>query len=144
MWCVDVLRGSMNTLMWRWGLMMHCCVLKSHLHTGEKSVWRDAESPFCVEDQLEVSEWTLPGPSVGEVTEEGVVGSCQPPFAWRREQPTHNMREPSTTISGKNYFKINILSNPSMSVHFTLGGISFKWTEKCNLVANSEKWNATD
>lgn len=97
MWYVDVLRGSMNTLMWRGGLMMHCCVLKSHLHTGEKSVWRDAESPFCVEDQLEVSEWTLPGPSVGEVTEEGVVGSCQPPFAWRREQPTHNMREPSTT-----------------------------------------------
>lgn len=32
-------------------------------------------------NQLEVSEWTLPGPSVGEVTEEGVVGSCQPPFA---------------------------------------------------------------
>lgn len=34
-----------------------------------------------VGDQLEVSEWTLPGPSVGEVTDEGVGASCQPPFA---------------------------------------------------------------
>lgn len=34
-------------------------------------------------DQLEVSEWTLPGPSVGEVTEEGVGASCQPPLACR-------------------------------------------------------------
>lgn len=33
------------------------------------------------EDQLDVSEWTLPGPSVGEVTDEGVGASCQPPFA---------------------------------------------------------------
>lgn len=31
--------------------------------------------------QLEVSEWTLPGPSVGDVTDEGVVASCQPPLA---------------------------------------------------------------
>lgn len=30
--------------------------------------------------QLEVSEWTLPGPSVGDVTDEGVGASCQPPF----------------------------------------------------------------
>lgn len=36
------------------------------------------------EDQLEVSEWTLPGPSVGEVTDEGVGASGQPPFAWQR------------------------------------------------------------
>lgn len=35
-----------------------------------------------MDDQLEVSEWTLPGPSVGEVTEEGVGASCQPPFAF--------------------------------------------------------------
>lgn len=34
-------------------------------------------------DQLEVSECTLPGPSVGEVTDEGVVASCQPPLAWK-------------------------------------------------------------
>ena len=33
------------------------------------------------EDQLDVSEWTLPGPSVGEVTDEGVVASCHPPLA---------------------------------------------------------------
>lgn len=32
------------------------------------------------EIQLEVSEWTLPGPSVGDVTDEGVGASCQPPF----------------------------------------------------------------
>lgn len=31
--------------------------------------------------QLEVSECTLPGPSVGEVTEEGVTASCHPPLA---------------------------------------------------------------
>lgn len=37
-------------------------------------------------DQLEVSEWTLPGPSVGEVTEEGVGASCQPPFAFHEEK----------------------------------------------------------
>lgn len=30
--------------------------------------------------QLEVSEWTLPGPSVGDVTDEGVGASCHPPF----------------------------------------------------------------
>ena len=38
--------------------------------------------------QLEVSEWTLPGPSVGDVTEEGVVASCQPPLAWKEEGET--------------------------------------------------------
>lgn len=37
-------------------------------------------------DQLEVSEWTLPGPSVGEVTEEGVGASCQPPFVFCEEK----------------------------------------------------------
>lgn len=41
-----------------------------------------------VEDQLEVSEWTLPGPSVGEVTDEGVGASCQPPFAWEKNTRT--------------------------------------------------------
>lgn len=39
-----------------------------------------------VGDQLEVSEWTLPGPSVGEVTDEGVGASCQPPFAWEEKK----------------------------------------------------------
>lgn len=39
-------------------------------------------------DQLEVSEWTLPGPSVGEVTEEGVGASCQPPFTFCEEKKT--------------------------------------------------------
>ena len=36
----------------------------------------------CVDGyiQLDVSEWTLPGPSVGDVTDEGVGASCQPPF----------------------------------------------------------------
>ena len=33
-------------------------------------------------DQLEVSECTLPGPSVGEITEDGVVASCHP-LAWK-------------------------------------------------------------
>lgn len=44
--------------------------------------WEDGQGAMGVEDQLEVSEWTLPGPSVGEVTDEGVGASCQPPFAW--------------------------------------------------------------
>lgn len=35
--------------------------------------------------QLEVSEWTLPGPSVGDVTDEGVGASCQPPFVCEDE-----------------------------------------------------------
>lgn len=35
--------------------------------------------------QLEVSEWTLPGPSVGDVTDEGVGASCQPPFVCEGE-----------------------------------------------------------
>lgn len=42
-----------------------------------------------VEDQLDVSEWTLPGPSVGEVTDEGVGASCQPPFAWEQRGERH-------------------------------------------------------
>ena len=33
-------------------------------------------------DQFEVSECTLPGPSVGDITEDGVVASCHPPLAW--------------------------------------------------------------
>lgn len=36
--------------------------------------------------QLEVSEWTLPGPSVGEVTDEGVAASCHPPLACKMKQ----------------------------------------------------------
>lgn len=32
-------------------------------------------------DQFEVSECTLPGPSVGDITEDGVVASCHPPLA---------------------------------------------------------------
>lgn len=48
-------------------------------------------------DQLEVSEWTLPGPSVGEVTDEGVVASCQPPFAWEKRRARR--RDESGTIT---------------------------------------------
>lgn len=72
--------------------------------------------------QLEVSEWTLPGPSVGDVTDEGVGASCQPPFvcgdergdgqsgaekrlrlhvwrrsqAWRRSHAERSRRAPET------------------------------------------------
>lgn len=35
-----------------------------------------------IADQFEVSECTLPGPSVGDITEDGVVASCHPPLAW--------------------------------------------------------------
>lgn len=34
-----------------------------------------------IADQFEVSECTLPGPSVGDITEDGVVASCHPPLA---------------------------------------------------------------
>lgn len=33
--------------------------------------------------QLEVSEWTLFAPSIGDVTEDGVTASCQPPLPWK-------------------------------------------------------------
>lgn len=36
-----------------------------------------------IADQFEVSECTLPGPSVGDITEDGVVASCHPPLAFR-------------------------------------------------------------
>lgn len=45
-------------------------------------VWNPRAVRMDGADQLEVSEWTLPGPSVGEVTEEGVGASCQPPFTF--------------------------------------------------------------
>lgn len=35
-----------------------------------------------IADQFEVSECTLPGPSVGDITEDGVVASCHTPLAW--------------------------------------------------------------
>lgn len=38
------------------------------------------------EDQFEVSECTLPGPSVGEITEDGVVASCHPPLPWKQNR----------------------------------------------------------
>lgn len=41
----------------------------------------EAEMRLIV-DQFEVSECTLPGPSVGDITEDGVVASCHPPLAW--------------------------------------------------------------
>lgn len=44
-------------------------------------------------DQLEVSEWTLPGPSVGEVIEEGVGASCQPPFALNENKDKQNVKQ---------------------------------------------------
>lgn len=33
--------------------------------------------------QLEVSECTLFAPSIGDVTEDGVTASCQPPLPWK-------------------------------------------------------------
>lgn len=65
-----------------------------YLSTGRDSgplciiLWVEDQSMFPLwgwgeemdEIQLEVSEWTLPGPSVGDVTDEGVGASCQPPF----------------------------------------------------------------
>lgn len=38
-------------------------------------------SDASITDQFEVSECTLPGPSVGEITEDGVIASCHPPLA---------------------------------------------------------------
>lgn len=35
-------------------------------------------------DQFEVSECTLSGSSVGNITEDGVVASCHPPLPWDR------------------------------------------------------------
>lgn len=44
--------------------------------------------PQLTADQFEVSECTLPGPSVGDVTEEGVVACCHPPLAWDKNGKT--------------------------------------------------------
>lgn len=41
--------------------------------------------------QLEVSEWTLPGPSVGDVTDEGVGASCHPPFVCVERREEHRL-----------------------------------------------------
>lgn len=38
-----------------------------------------------IADQFEVSECTLPGPSVGDITEDGVVASCHPPLAYNTQ-----------------------------------------------------------
>lgn len=46
--------------------------------------------------QLEVSEWTLPGPSVGDVTDEGVGASCQPPFVCEDETVRRVRATPKT------------------------------------------------
>lgn len=60
--------------------------------SGEKSFFLSLkESIFPVgrgedalmADQFEVSECTLPGPSVGDITEDGVVASCHPPLAFK-------------------------------------------------------------
>lgn len=37
-------------------------------------------------DQFEVSECTLSGPSVGNITEDGVVASCHPPLPWNKNR----------------------------------------------------------
>lgn len=64
---------------------------------------RRSEEGGGVEDQLEVSEWTLPGPSVGEVTDEGVGASCQPPFAWEKRR----RKETEGRGGGVHYFHIH-------------------------------------
>lgn len=54
--------------------------------------------------QLEVSEWTLPGPSVGDVTDEGVGASCQPPFVCeykRRKEQSENLETKDTNRKQK-------------------------------------------
>lgn len=36
--------------------------------------------------QLDVSEWTLFAPSIGDVTEDGVTASCQTPLPWKERE----------------------------------------------------------
>lgn len=43
-----------------------------------------------VKVQLEVSEWTLFAPSIGDVTEDGVTASCQPPLPWKETRKSQN------------------------------------------------------
>lgn len=54
-------------------------LLVSHFRESPCPLW--GEDALGV-DQFEVSECTLPGPSVGDITEDGVVASCHPPLAW--------------------------------------------------------------
>lgn len=46
-------------------------------------------------DQFEVSECTLSGSSVGNITVDGVVASCHPPLPWDRN--TQNLSTFSKT-----------------------------------------------
>lgn len=56
-------------------LLVFCCLFSNRKHP-----WRM--------DQFEVSECTLSGPSVGNITEDGVVASCHPPLPWNRKSIT--------------------------------------------------------
>lgn len=56
-------------------------------------------------DQFEVSECTLSGPSVGNITEDGVVASCHPPLPWNRHRNSVRGRSintrPDNTLKGE-------------------------------------------
>lgn len=56
-------------------------------------------------DQFEVSECTLSGPSVGNITEDGVVASCHPPLPWNRNRNRVRGRSintrPDDTLKGE-------------------------------------------
>lgn len=88
----------------RWGLSLSLgryCWREGGCSGGGRRGSRGRRSD-AVEDQLEVSEWTLPGPSVGEVTDEGVGASCQPPFAWEGRGGTKR-RGGGVTMTGKSW-----------------------------------------
>lgn len=56
-------------------------------------------------DQFEVSECTLSGPSVGNITEDGVVASCHPPLPWKgnrnRVRGRSTNTSPDDTLKGE-------------------------------------------
>lgn len=62
-----------------------CLILWGSVHVYVREMRRRDWKGEAGGLQLEVSEWTLPGPSVGDVTDEGVGASCQPPFVCEDE-----------------------------------------------------------
>ena len=73
--------GKNKSVVKRFFVLSSCCCWSA----GEKSPCPARGEDALIADQFEVSECTLPGPSVGDITEDGVVASCHPPLAWNTE-----------------------------------------------------------
>lgn len=65
-----------------------------------------------IADQFEVSECTLPGPSVGDITEDGVVASCHPPLAWDTNGRGWDYNHDLCNMSLVQFYTQNVTQHP--------------------------------